>query len=95
VTITVAIHKIKNNTLNIIVTLNRVFSMPRLAVKTPPVSAPVRPPNPAPLLCKMMLIISAIDVIIKAINKYTSTPASEYTFILMILAGGLYLPLGE
>jgi hypothetical protein len=37
--------------------------------KMPPVSAPVRPPNPAPLLCKMTLMIRAIDVIIRAIFK--------------------------
>jgi hypothetical protein len=43
----------------------------------------------------MMLTIRAIDVIIKAINKYTSTLASEDSFIHRILAGGLYIPLVE
>jgi hypothetical protein len=42
-----------------------------------PESPPVRPPRPAPLLCKMTLKINAIDVIIIAISKYLSTDTSE------------------
>lgn len=50
--------------------------MPRRAVNTPPVSAPVNPPSPAPLLCKTTLVIRAIDVIIRAMSKKVSTRAS-------------------
>jgi hypothetical protein len=61
--------KEKKITLNIMVIRNNVFSIPRLAVNIPPVSIPDNPPRPAPLLCKMTLAISAIDVIIIAISK--------------------------
>jgi len=59
----------KNTTLRTMVTQNRVFSMPRRAVNTPPVSAPVNPPRPAPLLCKMTLRIKVMDVIIREICR--------------------------
>jgi hypothetical protein len=48
--ITEVIARIKNITLKTIVTQKRVFSMPRLAVNTPPESAPDKTPRPAPLL---------------------------------------------
>jgi hypothetical protein len=65
--------KMKKRMLNPIVIQKRVFSIPRRAVKTPPVSAPVNPPRPTPLLCRITLAIKAIDVIIRAISKYLST----------------------
>jgi hypothetical protein len=65
-----AIANAKKSTLKTIVTQNKVRSMPRRAVKTLPVSAPVNPPNPAPLLCKITLRIRKTDVIIKPICKY-------------------------
>jgi hypothetical protein len=74
--ITAAMHKPKKIMLIPMVILKSVFSTPRLAVKTEPVSPPVRPPNPAPLLCMMTLKIKAIDVIINARSKYRSTNAS-------------------
>jgi hypothetical protein len=74
---TVAMAKPKKTTLIAIVSLKRVFSTPRLAENTAPVSVPPKPPNPAPLLCKMTLKIKEIDVIIIAISKYLSTKASE------------------
>jgi hypothetical protein len=77
VTITVAIASPKNNTLRPIVILNRVFSIPLLAEKTPPVSAPVKPPKPAPLLCRITLAIKAIEVIISPIFKYVDTKTSR------------------
>jgi hypothetical protein len=73
VSFTVMIARIKNNALKPIVTQNRTFSMPRRAVKTPPVSAPVKPPSPAPLLCKITLKIKAIDVIIKDASTHLLT----------------------
>jgi hypothetical protein len=68
-TITVTMVRIKNKTLSPIVIKNKVFSIPRLAEKTPPVSEPVKPPNPTPLFCSITLVINAIDVIINAISK--------------------------
>jgi hypothetical protein len=68
----------KKSTLRPIVTRNKIFSIPRRAVKIPPVSAPVSPPNPAPLLCKITLTMRAIDVIIKAIFRYNFTSSSAY-----------------
>jgi hypothetical protein len=69
--------KPKNTMLITIVIRKSVFSTPRRAVKMAPESPPVRPPRPAPLLCKMTLTINAIDVIIIAISKYLSTDTSE------------------
>jgi hypothetical protein len=63
--ITEVIARMKKSTLKMIVTQKRVFSIPRLAVKTPPASDPVRVPKPAPLLCRTILITKAIDVKIK------------------------------
>jgi hypothetical protein len=63
--ITDVMARIKKSTLKMIVTQNRVFSMPRLAVKTVPESPPVILPKPAPLLCRIILITRAIDVKIK------------------------------
>ena len=59
----------KKITASAIVTQKRMRSMPRRAVNTPPVSAPVRPPNPAPLLCRMTPRIKPTEVIISAISK--------------------------
>jgi hypothetical protein len=67
------IARMKKRALNPIVTQNSTFSMPRRAVKTPPVSAPVKPPNPAPLLCKITQTIKAIDVIIKEASIHVLT----------------------
>ena len=50
-----------------IVMVNKVFSMPRRALKTLPISWPVNPPKPTPLFCRTMLAIKASDVMIKAI----------------------------
>lgn len=52
---------------NAIVMVNKVFSMPRRALKTLPMSCPVKPPKPTPLFCRTMLVISASDVMINAI----------------------------
>lgn len=59
-----------NKTLSTIVTQNRVFSIPRLAVNTPPESIPVRPPSPMPLFCSTTLVMRAIEVIISAMSMY-------------------------
>jgi hypothetical protein len=94
-------HNVKNITLRIIVIRKRVFSIPLRAVKTPPVSAPVNPPNPAPLLCKITAKISAIDVIINAMNRKLATNSScpVYLYFVYIYIsfkqGGLYLSLLE
>lgn len=56
---------------------NRVFSTPRRAEKTPPESPPVNPPNPAPLLWRITLAISAIEVIINPIFRYIDTKTSQ------------------
>jgi hypothetical protein len=66
---TVTSVKIKKNALKPIVIQNNVFSIPRRAEKTPPVSPPVRPPRPTPLFCRITLTVKAIDVIIRAISK--------------------------
>jgi hypothetical protein len=58
--------KIKNITASMIVTQKRVFSIPRRAEKTPPVSVLVNPPRPMPLFCRITLAMRAIEVIIKA-----------------------------
>jgi hypothetical protein len=91
VTNTVAIASRKKRTLNPMVTRKRVFSMPRRAVKKLPVSAPVNPPRPAPLLCNITLTMSEIDVIINAISRYTFKIASRQRFLQGFFAGGLYL----
>lgn len=65
--ITVAIVSKKKIALAPIVTQNKVFSIPRRAVKKPPESVPVNPPNPTPLFCKITLAIKAIEIIIRAI----------------------------
>jgi hypothetical protein len=57
----------KKRELKMIVTQNNVRSIPRRAVKILPVSAPVKPPRPAPLLCRMTLRISRTEIIISAI----------------------------
>ena len=67
------IARMKKSALKPIVTQNNTFSIPRRAVKTPPVSPPVSPPNPAPLLCKITLAIKAIDVIIKDASTHLLT----------------------
>jgi len=71
VTKTAAIANAKKITLKTMVARKSVFSTPRRAVKTPPVSPPAKPPSPAPLLCKITLMINVIDVIIRAISIYT------------------------
>lgn len=76
VTITVAIAKAKNKKLRPIVIRNKVFSIPRRAENTPPVSAPVNPPSPAPLLCRITLAIRATEVMINPIFKYVDTNTS-------------------
>jgi hypothetical protein len=48
--ITEVIARMKKSALKMIVTQKSVFSIPRLAVKTPPASDPVKTPSPAPLL---------------------------------------------
>ena len=73
--------RIKKRALKMIVTQNRVFSIPRRAVKTPPASEPVRFPSPAPLLCKMILITSAIDVKIKETSNRSSNYKLEDSFL--------------
>ena len=70
----VAIARPKNNTLSTIVARNSVFSTPLRLEKTPPISEPVNPPKPAPLLCKMTLKIKDIDTAIKAMFKKVSIP---------------------
>jgi len=60
--------KTTNKTERTIVTQNNVFSIPRRALKTPPVSVLVSPPNQHPLFCRITLAMSAIEVIIKAIS---------------------------
>ena len=67
--ITDVIASTKKIPLKTMVTQNKVFSIPRLAVKTPPASAPVILPRPAPLLCRIILKTRAIDVKIKAPSK--------------------------
>lgn len=67
--ITVRIASTKNVMLSPMVALKSVFSMPRLAENTPPESAPVKPPNPAPLLCIITLAINAIETKINPMFK--------------------------
>jgi hypothetical protein len=66
---TVAIAREKNRMLRTMVIWKSVRSTPRRAVKMLPVSDPVKPPRPAPLLCKITLTIKAIDVIIIAMSR--------------------------
>lgn len=91
VIMTVVIASAKNKTLKPMVIRKSVFSMPRRAVKMLPLSAPVKPPKPAPLLCKITLKIRAIDVIINAISRYLSTQTSARILTGICQAGGLYL----
>lgn len=93
VAITVRMVNVKNKTLNTMVTQNKVFSMPRRAVKIPPVSAPVNPPRPAPLLCKTTLMIRAVEVIMRAIFRNASIKSSKRDNL--HLAKRLYLPPGK
>ncbi len=59
----------KNTALRMMVVQNNVRSTPRRAVKTLPASAPVSPPRPAPLLCRMTLRMSRTEIIISAIFR--------------------------
>jgi len=46
-------------------------------VNTPPVSPPVKPPRPAPLLWRITLATRAMDVIINPIFRYVDTKTSQ------------------
>jgi len=63
----VATTKTTNTIARIMVIQNKVFSIPRRALKTLPALCPVKPPRPTPLFCKTILAINAKDVIINAI----------------------------